>query len=69
MAGRVMGQAKLRGTYEQRKSEGEFRTAHEIMEREFEIKRLAASLSPEEKQKRKEARKLIAIMSGFSNWR
>ncbi len=64
-----MGQAKLRGTYEQRKAEGELRVAREFIERENEIKRLAASLSPEEKQKRKEARKLIAIMSGFSNWR
>ena len=64
-----MGQAKLRGTYEQRKAEGELRIAREFIERENEIKRLAASLSPEEKQKRKEARKLIAIMSGFSKWR
>lgn len=64
-----MGQAKIRGTYEQRKAEGELRVAREFIERENEIKRLAASLSPEEKQKRKEARKLIAIMSGFSNWR
>ena len=64
-----MGQAKLRGTYEQRKAEGELRVAREFIERENEIKRLAESLSQEEKQKRKEARKLIAIMSGFSNWR
>lgn len=42
-----MGQAKIRGTYEQRKAEGELRVASEYIEREEEIKRLSASLSPE----------------------
>ncbi len=63
-----MGQAKLRGTYEQRKAEGELRVAREFIERENEIKRLAASLSPEEKEKRRAARKLIAIAAGIG-WR
>ena len=60
-----MGQAKLRGTYEQRKAEGELRVAREFIERENEIKRFDASLSPEEKEKRRAARKLIAIAAGI----
>jgi hypothetical protein len=60
-----MGQAKLRGTYEQRKAEGELRVAREFIERENEIKRLDASLSLEEKEKRRAALKLIAIAAAY----
>lgn len=60
-----MGQAKLRGTYEQRKADGESRVAREYLERVEELNRLAASLSPEEKEKRRAARKLLAMLIGM----
>jgi hypothetical protein len=60
-----MGQAKLRGTYEQRKAEGKLRVAREFIKQENEIKRLDASLSLKEKEKRHAALKLIANAAAY----
>lgn len=60
-----MGQAKQRGSYEQRKAEGELRVAREYIERQEELKRIAYSLSPVEKEKRRNARKFLAMAYGL----
>lgn len=61
-----MSQAKLRGTFETRKSEGEVKNAAAILERKRLAEALEAAMTPEERKKREKARIQLAMMLGFA---
>ncbi len=62
-----MGQAKARGSYEDRKAIGEAKRALvEAERREYEAM-IEASLTPEQRKKRQEARLLISTLAGMVN--
>jgi len=61
-----MGEAKRRGSFEQRKAEGEERLQLEAEQRRKEEARREAALTPEQRKKRVEARKLLTMMAGFT---
>ena len=55
-----MGAAKRRGSYEQRKAEGQIRRADAQRQRAEEIAKREAALTPEERAKRRKAQMLLA---------
>ena len=61
-----MGEAKRRGTYEQRKSEGEERKRLEKEERLKLEAEYEASLTLEEKEKRHQTRMRLAMLMGLA---
>lgn len=61
-----MGQAKSRGSYEVRKAEGEVNAALAEAERKKQSALYEASLTPEQKQKRREFEQLVALATGFA---
>lgn len=61
-----MGQAKQRGTYEERLEAGKRRMAEREAERVRERAAREAAWTPEERKKRLEARMLMAAMIGLS---
>lgn len=61
-----MGQAKLRGSFETRKAEGEAKNAAILLERKRLAEAREAAMTPEERKKRDKARTYLAAMLGFS---
>ena len=60
-----MGQAKRRGTFEQRKAEGEAKIAER---RKFQQERLLAqeaAMTPEQKEARRKAREWLTVSAGL----
>ncbi len=55
-----MGEAKRRGTYEQRKAEGEAKHAEQQRQREVALARREAAMTPEERARRHKARMVLA---------
>lgn len=62
-----MGQAKARGSYEDRKTIGEAKKAQAEAERREHEAMIEASLTPEQRKKRQEARLLISTIAGMVN--
>lgn len=60
-----MGEAKRRGTYEQRVLAGEAKRDAEILRREEERKAREAAMTPEQKAKRVKTAKVIAMMEAL----
>lgn len=61
-----MGEARRRGTYEQRKVQALARQAEERRRLEEAQAQLEASLSPEDRAKRRRARTLLAFVAGLA---
>jgi len=61
-----MGQAKRRGTYEQRVLAGEAKAELAAKERQRKLDEAEAALTPEQKEKRKRARQTLATVLGFA---
>ncbi len=61
-----MGEAKRRGSFEQRQAEGQIKRAEEQRERERQRAEYEASLTPEQKRKRHEARLLLTTVLGMT---
>lgn len=62
-----MGQAKARGSFEIRKAEGEARLVQEEIDRKRKEAEYEASLTPEQKEKRAQARKTLALLASIAN--
>ena len=61
-----MGQARLRGTYEERKRKGEQKKEQDRLERERQAAYEESILTPEERAKRLEFRMKMATMVGLA---
>lgn len=61
-----MGQAKARGTFEQRQALAVKRNDELLEARRQELREREAAMTPEEKQKRQNVRNLITTMAGFA---
>lgn len=62
-----MGQAKVRGTYEIRKAVAVEKAILDEAERKEQEAMIEASLTPEQRKKRQEARLLISTLAGMVN--
>ena len=59
-----MGQAKQRGTFEQRQAEGIAKREKELAARKKAMEDYEASLTPAQKKKRHDFRMIVAAMAG-----
>ena len=61
-----MGQAKLRGSFEVSKAEGEVKNAAELLERKRLIAEREAAMTPEQRRSREKTRSYLVAMLGLA---